>query len=989
MSARSVIVRLEAEVAGYIAGMGAAGRATDNVARQVVQARNSIDANRQSMDKAGKTMMAFGAVGIAALGASAKAAMDWESAWAGVTKTVEGTPEEMDKLEGSLRNMAKTLPATHEEIAGVAEAAGQLGVKREDIAGFTKTMVDLGVSTNLTAEEAATNIAQISNVMGTMAREGSEGVARFGATLVALGNDGASTEAEILSMAQRIAGAGATVGATESEVLALSNTLASMGVKAELGGGVATRVLLKMYSAIKSGGPKLDAFARTAGVSAADFAKAYEDSPVKALGMVTAGMDRMSKSGGNVVSAMKDMGIKGTEELQVMLALAASGDLLNHSLDLGAKAWQENTALVEEATKRYETTDSKVKIAWNNIKDAAIDAGSVLLPVIQGIAESVAGLAGVFGDLPEPVQGVITSFGGVVVVAALLGGAALTLIPKIAATRAAFVALNAAGSSVPGTFAKIAKGAAIGGVLTGVVMSLAKWAESDMMSRIDTGMGKVNLALQETAKSGPGAAKTLDTLFQDRDGSGLGDAIDGVDNLDEALKRTFRKDAGQAFNDWGSDLMHGMTGIKGNTQVLADSFGRLDDGLAEMVSSGNAEGASKSFSKIVEAAKAQGIGIDELITKFPGYSDALKQAEADANKAGAGGDKAAGGMEAAGSAAAGAKAPSAELSKALQDVGLDASGAAVDLDKFTNALMNAGLLNLSARDAARGYQEALLGVDAAIAANGKTMDITTAKGIANQASFDGIAAAGFRLVEANAKAGESEEVLQGNLTQTYNDLIANAGKFDITGQAAVDLARDVLQVPDGVSIESWMSSEAKTRVAELKAALDGVDGRTVHTYSIHRNTTINEVVRSDSVNTGRGPRRDGLNEAYADGGAISGPGTGTSDEVPIWASNGEHMLDRGDVIKMGGQQAVYRFRAALQAGAIKGFAAGGAIGRATSTRSLVMSAPSTGASASGAGIDYAALAAAVGDRPIENNIHLDGRKMYSWIRSAPDKYRDR
>ena len=938
MAARSVIVRLEAEVAGYIAGMGAAGRATDNVARQVVQSRRSIDENSAAMDKAGKTMLTFGTIGIAALGASAKAAMDWESAWAGVTKTVNGTPEQMNDLEASLRGLAKTLPATHEEIAGVAEAAGQLGVKREDIVGFTKTMIDLGVSTNLTAEEAATNIAQISNVMGTMAREGSEGVARFGATLVALGNDGASTEAEILSMAQRIAGAGATVGATESEVLALSNTLASMGIKAELGGGVATRVLLKMFSAVKSGGPKLDAFARAAGMSAADFAKAYGESPVKALGLVTSGLDRMKDSGGNVVTAMKDMGIKGTEELQVMLALAASGDLLNHSLDLGAKAWAENTALVAEATKRYETTDSKVKIAWNNIKDAAIDAGAVMLPVIQGIAESVAGLAKMFGDLPAPVKGVITSFGGIVVVAALLGGAALTLIPKIMATRAAFATLETAGSRIPATFMKIAKGAAAAGAIAAVGVALAKWAESDYMSKIDTGMGKVNLALQQAAQDAPGAARGLDEVFKNKDGGAL---IRDVDDLGGALKRTFRKDAAQSFNDWGSGLMHGLTGVKGSTEILSDSFDRLDTGLAEMVSSGNADGAAKSFQNIVQAAKDQGISIDELITKFPGYADALKQADAEAAKAGDSGQKASGGIKAVGEASGGAVPPSAALSDALKELGLNADGTASDLDKFTTALFASGLANLSARDAARNYEAAIDGVDEAIKTNGVSLDIHTEKGRANQAALDAVASSGLDVVKANAKNGASQEELQGNLTNTYNDLITVAGKFNITGTEAQNLARDILRVPKGVSVESWMSSEAKRMAQETKLAVDGVDGSVANVYVNTHRTTFEKVVGLPSTTgVADGSYGQGLGVyRRAGGGEISGPGTSTSDEVPILASDGEHMLDRGDVIRMGGQQAVYKFRANLRAGNAPALAGGGSVGSGPSYSGRSLSSP--------------------------------------------------
>ncbi|MDK8252747.1 phage tail tape measure protein, partial [Enterococcus faecalis] len=77
-----------------------------------------------------------------------------------------------------------------------------------------------------------------------------------------LGNNGASTEKEILDMAQRIAGAASTVGASESDVLALSNTLASMGIRAEQGGGVATRVILKMRSAVDEGGESLETFAQ-------------------------------------------------------------------------------------------------------------------------------------------------------------------------------------------------------------------------------------------------------------------------------------------------------------------------------------------------------------------------------------------------------------------------------------------------------------------------------------------------------------------------------------------------------------------------------------------------------------------------------------------------------------------------------------------------------------------------------------------------------
>lgn len=148
MADRSIKVRLEAEVGGYKRGMSDAARATDNLAKSQKGAleRTSAfwQANRADIDQVGSSLAVMGAAGTAALAGVTKLAMDWESAWAGVTKTVDGTAEEMASLEKGLRGLAKVLPASHTEIAAVAEAAGQLGVETKNVQGFTRTMIDLG-----------------------------------------------------------------------------------------------------------------------------------------------------------------------------------------------------------------------------------------------------------------------------------------------------------------------------------------------------------------------------------------------------------------------------------------------------------------------------------------------------------------------------------------------------------------------------------------------------------------------------------------------------------------------------------------------------------------------------------------------------------------------------------------------------------------------------------------------------------------------------
>lgn len=63
---------------------------------------------------------------------------------------------------------------------------------------------------------------------------------------------------------------------------------------------------------------------------------------------------------------------------------------------------------------------------------------------------------------------------------------------------------------------------------------------------------------------------------------------------------------------------------------------------------------------------------------------------------------------------------------------------------------------------------------------------------------------------------------------------------------------------------------------------------------------------------------------YKSGGSILGAGSSTSDDIPAWLSNGEHVLTANDVQAMGGQSGVYGFRKLLHSGL--GFDVGGAVG---------------------------------------------------------------
>ena len=328
----------------------------------------------------GKAAVAVGTAVSTLGGYALKASIDFESAFAGVRKTVDATEEEFKMLEKGIRDMSKRMPQSASEIAQVAEAAGQLGIETKNILGFTETMVMLGDATNMTSEQAATALARLANITRMPQSE----FDRLGSTIVALGNNLATTEAEIVEMGLRLAGTGAQVGLTEAQILALAGAMSSVGINAEAGGSSMSRVIQKINTEVLSSGKNLQKFAEIAGMSAEEFSKAWKEKPSEAILAFVQGLDKINKSGGDVTSTLKDLGINSVQEIDTLLRLAGASEVLADSLELAEEAWKENIALQNEAEQRYKTTESLIRILKNNIDDLAISVGNELKESARG-----------------------------------------------------------------------------------------------------------------------------------------------------------------------------------------------------------------------------------------------------------------------------------------------------------------------------------------------------------------------------------------------------------------------------------------------------------------------------------------------------------------------------------------------------------------------------------------------------------------------------
>lgn len=394
-----------------------------NTGKKLEEWGEKVEKSGKKIENAGEKLSAFSAASISALTLSAKSAIDFEDAFAGVEKTVDGTKEQMEELKQGIRDMAKEIPSSTTEISAVAEVAGQLGIKTEDILSFTRVMIDLGNSTNLSAEEAALSLAKFANITKMSAKD----YDKLGATIVDLGNNFKTTEADIVAMAQNLASAGTQVGMSQSDILSLATALSSVGLEAQAGGTAFSKALINMQLAVETNSKSLKDWADVAGMSVDDFSKLFKEDATKAL---QAFIEGLSKCGGETKSAIKvldDMGITETRMRDALLRSANASETFTDAIKTGNKAWQDNTALTNEANKRYATLKSKIKMAISKLKDIAITLGDKLMPSIEKVIEGLGKWIDKFSTLSDKQVDMIVKIG--LIVAAI--GPLVAIIGKV------------------------------------------------------------------------------------------------------------------------------------------------------------------------------------------------------------------------------------------------------------------------------------------------------------------------------------------------------------------------------------------------------------------------------------------------------------------------------------------------------------------------------------------------------------------------------
>lgn len=381
----------------------------------------------------------------------AEAAISFEADMAAVKRTVGGDDEYIDNLGESFKSLSTQIPITASELASIASTAGQLGIAQDKVEEFSIVMAKLATTTDLTADEAASMLAQFANITGLTDYE------RMGAVVAQLGDSTATTASKVVQMSQGMAAAANIAGMSATDIMAISAAVGSLGIEAQAGSTSMSQLITTLYKATETG-ENLKEFAAVAGMSAEQFKQAWADDAVSALNSFVTGLNDVERNGRSAIVILDELGINNVRQQKAILGLASAGNLLSSTISQANAAWEENTALEEKAGIMYETTQSKLTMLGNAFQNVQIAIGEAFTPAISAVADALNGVVEPISqwieENPKLVQAIGTAMGIMGGMVAILG--AYTVAAKIAT--AASAALTAA---IPGAKALLAVSAVI------------------------------------------------------------------------------------------------------------------------------------------------------------------------------------------------------------------------------------------------------------------------------------------------------------------------------------------------------------------------------------------------------------------------------------------------------------------------------------------------------------------------------------------------
>ena len=813
------------EFAAQSAHAAAQAAATTEASRTGMDALlANAQANEEVWDKVGKGMLVVGGAIAAGVGVSIAKFAEFDKAMSSVDAATHETSANMELLrEAAIAAGADTAFSAVEAAQGIEEMA-KAGVSTKEILGGGLTgALSLAAAGSLGVGEAAE-------------------IAATALTQFKLSGKDIPHLADLLA-----AGAGKAQGSVQDMGMALKQT-----------GLVAASTGLSIEET--TGG--LAAFAH-AGLIGSDAGTSFKSM-----------LQRLTPQSAEAEKKMGELGISAYDASGEFIGLAAfSGQLQNSMKDLdsesrsaamgvifgsdavraanvlyeqgatGVQGWidavNETGYAAQTAAIKQDNLAGDIEKLGGSFDTVLIKGGSGAAQSLRGIVQSAEGLVDMLGKIPAPVLNTGVAIAATVGGVALLAGGFLKMVPALASTVTNFRGVFREGSRIPGVMGKIGKGV---GIATAALLAFEIFNAIAYKKRV-VGLEEMTSALLKVANAADGSAKGLDSIFNDY-GTNLGKKIaPDINGIGDAIERITHPTSDDGINRWADETFKWTGFVQSETTQVDNQLKEVGDSMGALAKNGGADAAAKSFNALSAEFVKNGSTAKDALDHLPGYKEALRGI---GNSAGLSLEPfellelAAGKIPAslaevqtaaereAASTEAAAKQTEV-LSAGLEEIGVSASGAITNVDLFTQSLVAAGLLTLSAREASRGYKDTLDSFSEALATNGQNLDTNTVAGRANEAAIDAIAQAGILNAKsiaadtaAYASNTEAQAAVQGALKNTYTDMVAAYEQMGKGTEEAIALTRETLKIPPNVNIDTWVSDAARAEAERTKAALDAI-----------------------------------------------------------------------------------------------------------------------------------------------------------------------
>ena len=891
MADRSISIALEAKVQGFVSGMRTAQQATTDFADRTAAFAKD---NEQNLDRVGKASMVLGGALVAGVGIAVNAFMKFDSAMSEVQASTHETTANMELLrEAAINAGAETAFSAEEAAKGIDELA-KAGISTKDILGGGLTgALSLAAAGSLGVGDAA----EIAASALTQFKLSGDEVPHL-ADLLAAGAGKAQGSVQDMGAALNQAGlVAASTGLTIEETTGGLAAFASAGLTGSDAGTSFKSMLQRLTPQSAEAAAKMNEL----GISAYDAEGNF------------IGLDALSR---NLQDSMKGLDSESRNAAMGVMfgsdAVRAANVLYEQGATGGIADWIEK---VDDAGYAAVTASIKQDNLRGDLEKLGGSFDSLLIKSGGGVAESLRGLVqgaedlvDAFGKIPTPILNAGAGIAGIAGVALLLGGGLMTALPKVMEFRSAMSDLADASPRAASGIGKVAKAAGIAAAAM-VVLQIAGAIFTEKQTKTAEDFGQALLAVGKSA--GSIDSKGLDSLFQSWDKLALGESVADVDSMSDAVHRLTHQDFGDWLNVNLADPLNGLLGFaKSDVAQVEERLRGLGDEMGNLAKNGAGDTAAKSFQALTKEFEANGKGAKEALDALPGYKDALLGLATTAGVVLTEQDlldfamgkiptsmQAATGATQTYTTAAGESAPvTEEMADALEKVGLSASGAVTDIAAFAASLFNAGLLSLSASDAAIGHQAAIDAMTDSVTKNGQTLDINTEQGRANQGAFNGLAQAAMTAMEATASetlatqgSTAAQAGMQSALRTSYDDLIRAADQLGITGDEADTMARKALGIPKTVNIDAWIADHASITLEGIKGKAEGLDGKKV-TIGIYTTEYFESVDRRATGPDLNGSASGNGTPGLATGGRVHGVGTSTSDSNPYMLSKDEYVV---------------------------------------------------------------------------------------------------